>query len=495
MAYRLFRARWVIPEPDVAIRDGAVLCRGDCIEACGAARDIEAPRNTQVMDLGNAVLLPGLINAHTHLELSALVGKLSGADGFVPWLRAMLDQWNQWSDEQYVDSVQRGFRECLACGVACVGNIASRPQADPMWIADCGLRIADCGTRIADCGLRIADYVPRATIFHEVIGLNPNEAEMRLESALARRLLPEICPRNPESRTPNPEPQITRHESRTTSHDSRPLTPDPRSLTPDPRPLTPDPQPLTSDPCLLRFALSPHAPYSVSSRLLRMCFDRAARLPEPICIHAAETREEEAFTLKGSGPIADFLLEKGVLPHDWRPPRRRPLEYLAEHGLGASPALVAHANYASDDEIRWMAARGISVAFCPPSHRFFNHEPYPLRAMIERGVNLCVATDSLASAASLDPLAALRQARAYYQSNASQPDLPAERWLAMITVNPARALGWQNELGMLRPGMAADMTAYEIPSNCAKPLEFLLSEEPRLVGVWIGAEKAFPACA
>ena len=219
----------------------------------------------------------------------------------------------------------------------------------------------------------------------------------------------------------------------------------------------------------IRVGFSPHSPYSVSSLLLRLCFQDAARKGDPVCIHAAETREEEQFMLRGEGPLREFLEEMEVLPHDWRPPLMRPIEYLKDQGLGETRALVVHANYASAEEIKWMGERGLSVAWCPPSHFFFGHEPWPLREMLQAGVNVCLGTDSLASSDTLDVMAAAKMARAQF------PDVPVGQLLAMMTTNAARALGWEGRMGTLKPGMAAVFSIAPVEKNEQSPLEAVLT--------------------
>jgi len=428
----------VAPTPHELIREGGVLCRADRVVAVGRADGMDAA-GAQRIDLGDALILPGFVNAHTHLELSALAGRLAPTCDFPGWICSLRAHVTRWSLDELRASILRGVREIAAAGVTGIGNITARPETDAALFV--GHSRATDDYAFCDSGGRRIHW----RCFCELLGLREEEAEGLLEKTLLRQsLIDSFWPR-------------------------------------------------------AAFGLAPHAPYSVSPKLLRRCFEVADAKQIAITIHAAETREEERFCLLGDGALFDMVREFGALPDEWRPPRKRPLEYLAEMGLGRSPALVAHANYANDDEIRWMAAHDISVAFCPTSHQFFDHAPYPLRQMLAAGVNVCVATDSLASSTTLDPLEAVRLAAPLC------PELPAADWIAMITTNAARALnmkceiapsyeprrldsldhgeGSQSRSSGENPGRnaGAGFNVFSLERSCNHPLDALLRGDARLL--------------
>jgi cytosine/adenosine deaminase-related metal-dependent hydrolase len=82
-------ASWVLPIDGPPLRDGRVVCEGDRVSWVGRAADPGAPE-APVRDLGAGVLLPGLVNAHCHLELSHLAGQIRLGEGFVPWVEAVV---------------------------------------------------------------------------------------------------------------------------------------------------------------------------------------------------------------------------------------------------------------------------------------------------------------------------------------------------------------------------------------------------------------------
>jgi len=97
------------------------------------------------------------------------------------------------------------------------------------------------------------------------------------------------------------------------------------------------------------------------------------------------------------------------------------------------------------------------VVHCPKSHRFLHHRRFPLEALLERGLNICLGTDSLASNDSLNLFSEMRAARKNY------PALAPRDFLEMVTVRPALALKMECGLGKIERGYLADLIA--IPFN------------------------------
>jgi len=129
------RARWVVPVDRPPIEGGHVLVRDGRIGAVGAKRHGGAP----LTDLGDAVLLPGFVNAHTHLELTCYRGKLAPAplwDWFVELLKLRREPG---APEAERAAVRQGAMESLAAGVTCVGDI-SRTAHHAQSLAECGIR-------------------------------------------------------------------------------------------------------------------------------------------------------------------------------------------------------------------------------------------------------------------------------------------------------------------------------------------------------------------
>ena len=120
-----YRARWLVPICEPPIRDGWVAVDRGRIVAFGRP----APGDTQgEQDLGHVAILPGLVNAHTHLELSYLRDQIDPASDFVTWIRGVVAARQQRPDpkaDEIMDAVDAAIAESTACGTAIVGDISN----------------------------------------------------------------------------------------------------------------------------------------------------------------------------------------------------------------------------------------------------------------------------------------------------------------------------------------------------------------------------------
>lgn len=120
-AAHCYTARWVLPLEGAPIRDGAVLvdARGR-IAAIGSAAEFSA-QDLPTTDFPGAVLLPGLINSHTHLELTGLEQSIE-ADDFPAWIRQLIALKAARTPEQVLAAARQGIRDCWATGVTTVAD-------------------------------------------------------------------------------------------------------------------------------------------------------------------------------------------------------------------------------------------------------------------------------------------------------------------------------------------------------------------------------------
>src|SRR5438270_5656532 len=102
-------ARWIIPVHGPALENGTLTLAGERIVSI-------QPRGRQHadQDLGNAAILPGFVNAHTHLDLTGLRGRVPPARHFTDWLRAVIRHRRSLSSEQIQADTLAGLTECLA---------------------------------------------------------------------------------------------------------------------------------------------------------------------------------------------------------------------------------------------------------------------------------------------------------------------------------------------------------------------------------------------
>ena len=122
----IYRARTVVPMDGPPIDDGAVAVVGERIADVGRFKDVRA-QGGAVTDLGEMVLLPGLINAHCHLDFTSLRGKIAPQRSFADWIVQINGLRRDLSDEDYLESIARGFDEAKRRGTTTIANIESMP--------------------------------------------------------------------------------------------------------------------------------------------------------------------------------------------------------------------------------------------------------------------------------------------------------------------------------------------------------------------------------
>ena len=207
-----------------------------------------------------------------------------------------------------------------------------------------------------------------------------------------------------------------------------------------------------------RWGLSPHTPFTVSKELLEWAGKYVNEHRDiPTTIHVGESREEANFFKKGKGPMADRIK---VLNPDWNIPRHTtPVQYLNDCGWLPKLDLGVHLNMVDQKDLRLLAKNRITVVHCPGSHQYFGHPPFKYQALRRHHIPVCLGTDSLASNQSLS---LFREMRLFKKS---QPQVPAEEVLSMVTVKPAQALGLGHQLGRIKPGYLADFIGLPLPGR------------------------------
>jgi cytosine/adenosine deaminase-related metal-dependent hydrolase len=133
--YRLLlRARVVLPVSQPPIRDGAVLVSGRRIAAVGRWRDLSAHCRGKTVDLGEAVLMPGLVNAHCHLDYTDMAGQFPPPKVFADWLKLITEAKAGWNYSDYAASWLNGARMLVRTGTTSVADIEAVPELLPkVW--------------------------------------------------------------------------------------------------------------------------------------------------------------------------------------------------------------------------------------------------------------------------------------------------------------------------------------------------------------------------
>ncbi|MEO8440727.1 MAG: amidohydrolase family protein [Spartobacteria bacterium] len=124
---QIYRAKTIVTMDGPPIDDGAIVVEDDRIAAVGRSADVRAQETCAVTDLGEVVLLPGLINAHCHLDFTVLRGAIAPQRSFAEWILQINGLRRDLSDEDYLASIARGFEESRRWGTTTIANIESMP--------------------------------------------------------------------------------------------------------------------------------------------------------------------------------------------------------------------------------------------------------------------------------------------------------------------------------------------------------------------------------
>jgi aminodeoxyfutalosine deaminase len=125
----IIRARVVVTMDGPPIENGAVAVSGDRIDDVGKFSEISKRYSApKVFDLGEQALLPGLINAHCHLDYTCLRGKIPRQELFTDWIRAINAEKAKLSLEDYVASINQGFAEAKRFGTTTIANLTAFPE-------------------------------------------------------------------------------------------------------------------------------------------------------------------------------------------------------------------------------------------------------------------------------------------------------------------------------------------------------------------------------
>ncbi|HMJ51929.1 MAG TPA: amidohydrolase family protein [Polyangiaceae bacterium] len=399
MSVRVVCADAIVPGEERPERDAAVVLDAEgTVLDLGPSRDI-LPRHAGArVERVRGVLLPGLINAHAHLELSALRGKVPGGAGFVPWVERMIGLRSAERPEEDEDAIEHAVAELDGFGTAAIGEVTNTLAAVPALVR----------------------HGMAGVIFHELFGLNREQALHRLGQLQSDATLP-------DRGIPAPD---------------------------------------------FAYALAPHTVYTTHPDAVRAILRIVREHGTRTTVHLAEHPAERIFLEGGGGPFFDFATRMHFPLEAFPVPRQGPIAAAADLGLLAPDVALVHLTDARPDELDRVARSGAPVVLCPRSNLFIEMKLPPLAEMLRAGIVTALGTDSLASNLSLDLLAEARALGNRF------PAVPKAALLTMATAFGARALG-RTDLGRLakglRPGVVA--VAGELGPD-EDPASFVLRQPP-----------------
>ncbi|MBI4661621.1 MAG: amidohydrolase family protein [Verrucomicrobia bacterium] len=394
----ILRARTIVPVAQPPIDDGVLCVSNSRITEVAKWTDVKPRAGREVLDLGEVLVMPGLVNAHCHLDYTEMRGQIPSPRSFPDWIKALLALKAQWTYSDYAQSWLHGAKMLVRRGVTCVGDIEAVPELLPEAWTSTPLRVLS---------------------FLEMTGVK------------ARRPVREILSEAIE-------------KIGTLAH------------------------PLCST------GLSPHAPYSTTAELLELAARTAHERRWRLCIHVAESLAEFDMFVHRRGPLYNWLKRQRDMTDCGH---GSPIQRLEQCGLLSKNLLAVHVNYLARGDAELLGRRGVSVAHCPRSHRYFGHAPFPQAELAACGVNICLGTDSLVSVTSarrqkpeLDLFAEMRAFAG------SAHDVSPETVVRMATVNGARALGMEGKAGELSSGAFADIIVLPARTDVASPYEAIVNQ-------------------
>jgi aminodeoxyfutalosine deaminase len=221
-------------------------------------------------------------------------------------------------------------------------------------------------------------------------------------------------------------------------------------------------------------ALSPHAPYSTSPELLRLCAQTARERKMRLSVHVAESEQEFEMFAHSRGEMFDWMKRNGRDNSDCG--LGSPLQHLERAGLVGKNLIAIHANYLEEADFELLAERKASIVHCPRSHAYFQHRKFPVEKLLAAGVNVCLGTDSLATTTQTDrqelELNMFKEMQAFRRAN---PSLSSNTILKMATVNGAQAMGLSGKAGELSANAFADLITIPFCGKISEAEEAVLN--------------------
>ncbi|WCD94741.1 8-oxoguanine deaminase [Streptomyces sp. HUAS 31] len=369
---------WEIPGGWLAVSDGRVTGVGP------AGSEPEA--RTTVRASGRLVT-PGLINTHHHIYQNLTRSYAPAVNGSLfDWLTTLYPIWARLDEEGAYVSAYVGMAELLMGGCT--------TSSDHLYVHP-RPRLVDAEIRAArDIGFRFHATRGSMTRSVEDGGLPPRSVTQTEDEVLA-----------------DSERLIGAY------HDPGPGA-------------------------LVRVALAPCSPFSVTRSLMTATAELAERHDVRLHTHLAEDHDEDTYCLETYGC--------------------RPVEYFEETGWMSDRSWVAHCIHADDAELRRLAAAGVAVAHCPSSNMLIGGGTARVREMRELGLPVGIGCDGSASTDHASLWMETRAALLLGRYRGGPGAMTARDALDIATRGSARCLGRDDELGHLRPGACADLVVWDL---------------------------------
>lgn len=367
---------------------GWVAITGGFVEAVGSSTDPD-PQAREVVDAADCLVTPGLVNTHHHLyqNLTRALPAMTSQPLF-GWLQSLYPLWRGLDEESAYVSAWVGLAELALGGcTTSTDHLYLHPRNGGDLL---GAEIA-AATSI---GMRFHPTRGSMSLSQKDGGLPPDDVVSDDDSILAAS-----------------EEAVHRHHDR--SHGA-----------------------------MVRIALAPCSPFSVTESLMVRSAELAERLDVRLHTHFAENSEDDDFSLARFGC--------------------RPMEYLERTGWCTDRTWVAHCVMPNSDEVHRLGAAGIGVAHCPSSNLILASGIAPVVSMRAAGVKVGLGVDGSSSADSASLWLEARQAMLLAKLRDGAGAGTARMALEVATLGGAGCLGREGEIGVLAPGAVGDVTVWRL---------------------------------
>ena len=364
---------------DILVKDGR-------IESVGTGGPGD-PAAWQAIDAAGCVVTPALVNTHHHLfqTLTRAVPACQDALLF-GWLKSLYPVWARMRPEDMFVSAQLGLAELALSGCG--------TSADHLYLYPEGVRLEDTIEAAATIGLRFHATRGAMSVGESDGGLPPDSLVER------ERDIIEDCIRVVDAFND------------------------------------------TSEGAMVRIAIAPCSPFSVSRELMRDAAALAADKGVGLHTHLAENAEDVAFSLETFGC--------------------RPGAYAESLGWLGERVWHAHCVALDEGEIDLFARTGTGVAHCPSSNCRLGSGIAPVRAMLDAGIAVGLGVDGSASNDSGSLLPEARQAMLMQRVRHGADAMSAREALEIATLGGAQILGRSDEIGSIEVGKRADLAIWDV---------------------------------
>ncbi|WP_341854514.1 8-oxoguanine deaminase [Brachybacterium sp. GPGPB12] len=364
---------------------GWIALTGGRVAAVGAA-DEPTPEAAERIDAGGRLVTPGLINTHHHMYQNLTRAYAPAINGSLfDWLTALYPVWARLDVDDIEISTYVAMIESLMGG--------RTTSSDHLYVHP-RPGFVDAQVRAArEVGMRFVATRGSMTRSVEDGGLPPASVVQDHDAIMA-----------------DAEAVIAAH------HDPSPGA-------------------------MVRIALAPCSPFSVSERIMVSSAELSARTGVRLHTHLAEDHDEDDYCAEVYG--------------------RRPVEYLERVGWAGERTWLAHFIYPSEDEVARLGRAGVSATQCPSSNMMIGHGTMDAPRWKELGMTVGLGCDGSASTDSASLWMETRNALLLGRLRNGPASMQARDALDLATRGSAQCLGWEDEIGHLRPGACADLVVWE----------------------------------